>query len=80
MTKLEEMGELKQVLDTLKKMVDSCGGIASLQMKTEDGYIIELSVKVDDGSSDDNENGNDEDDDDDDDEEEVETYYADLIL
>lgn len=55
MTNLEEIGELKQVLDNLKKMVDGCGGSAILSMKTEDGYIIELSVKVDDGSLDDDE-------------------------
>ena len=69
MDNLEEISELKQVLDNLKKMVDGCGGTVSLRMKTADGHIVELSVKDDDGSFDNDESGNDEDDDDDEEEE-----------
>lgn len=48
----EKMENFKRGIEGMKKMVDRLGGEVSMKMKTNDGYIVFVSVREDDGSLD----------------------------
>lgn len=48
----EQMENFKRGIEGMKKMVDCLGGEVSMKMKTNDGYIVFVSVREDDGSLD----------------------------
>lgn len=46
------MEQFKDTIDMLKRFVEQSCGKAKVEMQTEDGYIVTISVKKDDGTMD----------------------------